>query len=160
GRPCVLVAPDRRRQVVPPPDVQVAGTPEKRVAGQQRVNAAPKRPGGMVILTASEIRGPADEIIGRGDAAGMERLDFARNEQRRPMGIRKSVIERFDAEPITSREQRLLLVVPDQQRKHSNKPTQAGGAPLLVRREDDLAVGSAPERIIAERFAQLEVVID
>jgi hypothetical protein len=70
------------------------------------------------------------------------------------------VVERLDAEAIAGAEERLAIVVPEDEGEHPAQALQARGSPLAVRVENDLGVRAGGEAIAAQLLAQLEEVVD
>src|SRR5581483_10728192 len=73
----------------------------------------------------------------RGNTRGEQRLHFGREIQRL---IAKRIEQRLDAEAIARREQRAMLVIPNDERELAAQPMQALRAEILIEMKRDLAV--------------------
>src|SRR5215213_11263229 len=85
-------------------------------------------------------------VPARGDASGEQRFDLRGQVEDAPDA---RVKERLDAKAVPRREQRLLLLVPDDEREFPAQLLQTFGARLFVKVEGDLAVGARAKPVPA-----------
>src|SRR5436190_5830572 len=90
---------------------------------------------------------------------GPEGLEFARERESASV---ITVVERFDAEPISGGEKLPALAIPQRESPHPIEPLHAELPPMLVRCENHLGVGACPEAMSVglELAPELQVVVD
>ncbi|OPY92695.1 MAG: hypothetical protein A4E73_00872 [Syntrophaceae bacterium PtaU1.Bin231] len=88
---------------------------------------------------------------------GQEGLDF-RGEAENV--VCDGEVERLDSETVPGTEDRPVLFVPNGEGEHAPEMVDAVLSPLAIGKENDLRVGIADERFLAEFLSQLDIVID